>query len=148
MLAFVGSLRHSIAYVLAALVAFTGPVVLSVRYAMAHTEEQMAAMVGDHGGQVRAAGNHHLELTAGNGVIRIWVTDHGNTAEATDKSTGSATIFTGEKRFVVPLTPAALNELRGSNPGIGSGEMRVILNVSMPGEEPLQARYQLGKHVH
>ncbi|MGJ4931521.1 hypothetical protein ACQR1I_31595 [Bradyrhizobium sp. HKCCYLS2038] len=132
--------------ILVVLALVAGSIHLAGNSAVAHTDEQMAAMVGDHGGQIRASGNHHLELTSEGGAIHVWVTDHGNTAVPTEKFSGKATILVGEKRLVVLLTPAAKNEMRGSDPGIVNGEMRVILDISMPDEEPLQARFQLGRH--
>ena len=39
--------------------------------ALAHSEEDMAKMVGDHGGSVRAAGNYHVELVVKDGQVRV-----------------------------------------------------------------------------
>lgn len=114
--------------------------------AFAHSEEDMAKMVGDHGGSVRASGNYHVELVVKDGQVRVWLTDHGNVAQATDKASGAATVTIGEKRINVPLKPASRNEMSGSNPDIKHGAMRVLINVTLPGEDPLQARFALKSH--
>ena len=46
----------------------------------------------------------------------------------------------------MPLKPAAKNEMSGSNPDIKHGAMRVLVNVTLPGEDPLQARFALKSH--
>ncbi|OJW64602.1 MAG: hypothetical protein BGO65_16705 [Afipia sp. 64-13] len=134
------------AFAAALAIGFAGWSAVSPGAALAHSEEDMAKMVGDHGGSVRAAGNYHVELVVKDGQVRVWLTDHGNVAQATDKASGAATVTIGEKRISVPLKPAAKNEMSGSNPDIKHGAMRVLVNVTLPGEDPLQARFALKSH--
>lgn len=134
------------AFAAAIVIGLAGWSVASPDSAFAHSEEDMAKMVGDHGGSVRAAGNYHVELVVKDGQVRVWLTDHGNVAQGTEKATGAATVTIGEKRINVPLKPAAKNEMSGSNPDIKHGAMRVLVNVTLPGEDPLQARFALKSH--
>ncbi len=134
------------AFFTAAAIAVAAWCAVSPNAAFAHSEEDMAKMVGDHGGSVRAAGNYHVELVVKDGQLRVWLTDHGNVARATEKATGAATVTIGEKRINVPLKPAAKNEMSGNNPEIKHGAMRVLVNVILPGEDPLQARFALKLH--
>lgn len=112
--------------------------------ALAHSNEYLATIKGDHGGMLRMVDMYHFELVVKDGEVRVWVTDHGDTAQATQGADGSLRLLTGASSITVKLKPEGANELVGRDSRIrAAAGTRIILTVAMKGQTPLQVRYAL-----
>ena len=113
--------------------------------AWAHSNEYLATVKGSHGGMLRMAEMYHFELVVKAGEARVWVTDHSDVAQSTLGANGNLRIIAANGAFAVKLTPAGGNELVAKDarikPVVGT---RIILSISMKGQQPVQARYALG----
>lgn len=108
----------------------------------AHSNEYLATIKGDHGGQVRMAEMYHFEVVVSNGELRVWVTDHGNQAIPTDGASGSAVILANNGKVDVDLAPAGGNSLRARDKRIvAASDARVAVTVAMKGQKALQVRF-------
>ncbi len=113
--------------------------------ALAHSNEYLATIKGDHGGMLRMADMYHFELMVKDGEARVWVTDHGDTAQSTREAEGSLRFVSGTRSMTVKLKPDGANELVGKDARIRAMDgSKVILTVTMKGQQPVQARYALG----
>lgn len=122
-------------------------IMLPAFIALAHDNAELAKETGPHGGMVQMSGNYHLEIAIKADVVTVWVADHSNDPQPTKGATGKATIFKGAERIAVELTPEGKSEMRGTHAGLGDGEgARVVLDLSIPEEDPMQVRYQLSGH--
>jgi len=112
--------------------------------ALAHSNEYLATIKGDHGGLLRMAEMYHFELMVKNGEVQAWVTDHGDTPQSTQGADASLRVITGTQAMTVKLNPAGANELVGKDSRIRpAAGTRIILSVTMKGQKPLQVRYVL-----
>lgn len=112
--------------------------------ALAHSNEYLATIKGDHGGMLRMADMYHFELMVKDGEVRVWVTDHGGTAQATQAADGSLRLLSGTGSMTVKLKPEGANELVGRDSRIrAAAGTRIILTVAMKGQTPVQVRYAL-----
>jgi hypothetical protein len=113
--------------------------------ALAHSNESLATLKGDHGGMLRMAEMYHFELMVKEGEARVWVTDHGDMAQSTLGANGNLRFIAGNGATTVKLTPVGTNELVAKDARIKPvAGTRIILNVSMKGQPSVQARYALG----
>ena len=109
---------------------------------LAHNNEYLATIKGDHGGQIRMADNYHFEVVVGSGELQVWVTDHGNRAIATDGASGSAVILSGGAKLNVELSPTGENRLSAKDKRIvAASDNRIALTVNMKGQKALQVRF-------
>lgn len=109
--------------------------------AMAHGDEEHAAK-GPHGGILRTAESHHLELLVGNGQARLWVTDRSGAPTSTAGAVGALRLFTGAGGFTARLVPAGANELVAQDNRIKSqAGLKLQVGVTMPGGGSLQSRF-------
>ena len=115
-------------FVLAALIATCG-------LAIAHTNEYLDTVEGEHGGQLRMSGAYHFELVARPGFLTIYVADHGFQAVDTAGATAEAMIVTDGKKTVLELTVSGANRLEGHGDFTLNEETTVHLKVVMPGGE-------------
>ena len=60
-----------------------------------------------HGGQMRTAGPYHLELVAGKGEIRVYVTDRSGRPIETAGGKGKAVVHTDGKSVTIPIQPVS-----------------------------------------
>lgn len=115
--------------------------------ALAHDNAELAMEPGPHGGMVQMSGNFHLEVTIGEGMVKVWVTDHSDEPQPTEGATAKATVFKGSERIAVDLEPTGANELQGSSAELSDGKgLRALIDLTMPGEEAVQVRYQFADH--
>lgn len=113
--------------------------------AWAHSNEYLATLKGSHGGMLRMAEMYHFELVVKEGEARVWVTDHGDMAQSTLGANGNLRFIAGNGAITVKLTSAGTNELVAKDARIKPvAGTRIILNISMKGQPPVQARYALG----
>jgi hypothetical protein len=109
--------------------------------AFAHTDEVLDKTAAPHGGQLRMAGMHHLELVVKANEITVYLTDHAGKSQPAEGATGTATVLSGKTKTSVPLAPAADNVLKGSGKFELAPGMKVVISVTLPGQAPLQARF-------
>lgn len=115
--------------------------------AFAHDNAELANEPGPHGGMVQMAGNFHLEVAIAADKVTVWVTDHSDEPQPTEGATAKATVFKGSDRITVDLSPTGENQLEGTSAGVGdSGGSRALIDLTMPGEEAMQVRYQFPAH--
>jgi hypothetical protein len=117
--------------------------------AQAHTDEYLDTVVGPNGGQLRMAGAYHFELLvvknskdAKNNAIKFFVMDHANTPVATAGATATLVLVAGKQKAKVELTPEGNNALVGEAVYASVPEMKVVANVTMPGQSALTAKFE------
>src|SRR3569623_1029645 len=112
--------------------------------ALAHSNEYLATIKGDHGGLLRMAEMYHFELVVKDGEAQVWGTDHGDTPQSTQGANASLRFIAGTQAMTVQLTTVGANELVGKDSRIRlAAGTRIILTVTMKGQKPLQIRYLL-----
>ena len=96
---------------------------------------------------LRATEHYHLELVVGDGEMRVWVTDHDMVAQPTGGASGNATVLLGSEKVFFKLAPDGQNGLVGKHPNLRGGrDARVILNVNMKSEHPVQVNFLVNGH--
>jgi hypothetical protein len=112
--------------------------------ARAHTDEYFATHPTAHGGQMRMAGPYHLELVAGKDTVALYVTDHSGTRVDTAGGSAKVIVTSGKKkRYVVILSPAGDNALKGVGEFKLARSSSVSVLVALPGQEPQRANFTL-----
>lgn len=107
----------------------------------AHSDEYLDTIATPHGGQMRMAGAYHFELVVSADALTVYVTDHAGMPVATTGAAGTATVLAGGERASVTLQPAGDDQLRGSGQFVLDPAMRVVLNITLPGQSAQQARF-------
>jgi hypothetical protein len=123
--------------------------------AFAHTDEYFDKTPGPHHGRMRMSGPYHLELVTGQDEVTLYVTDHAGTPIDTTGGSAKVIITAGKKkRFVVVLSSAGENVLKGEGEfKLAKGSVANVL-VALPGQEPQRAQFPLSapatrkKHRH
>jgi hypothetical protein len=109
--------------------------------AFSHSDEFFDAKPSPHGGQVRMAGAYHFELVVEEGLLTVFVTDHADTAIATEGASAVALVEAAKVKSQIKLLPAGANVLKGSGQFVRDPGMRVKLTVNMPGAKAQTARF-------
>lgn len=111
--------------------------------AWAHTDESLDAMPSPHGGQVRAAGPYHLELSAKDGELVLHVTDHAWQEIKTDGGEGKANIQQGMagSKITVKLEPSQQNMFTGNGEFQINPETVIVVFVKLPEQDAYAARF-------
>lgn len=116
--------------------------------AQAHDDAYLDGLTAPHGGQIRMAGAHHLELVLDKTAkgeqpapVDVYVTDHAGTKQDTAGASATATLLSAGHKVTVPLKPAGDNRLSGRAPYAASTDLKAVVTVTMPGEDAQQARY-------
>lgn len=117
-----------------AILAVAGP-------ASAHSDDYLDSIATPHGGQMRMAGAYHFELVVEPGTLTVYLTDHADRPIASAGTNGSATVLVGKNRSTIPLAPAGDNRLTGQGEFVMDPAMRVVLNITLPGQPAAQARF-------
>lgn len=107
----------------------------------AHSDEYLDTIATPHGGQMRMAGAYHFELVVSADALTVYVTDHAGMPVATTGAAGTATVLAGGKRASVTLQPAGADQLMGRGQFAMDPAMRVVLNITLPGQGAQQARF-------
>ncbi len=107
----------------------------------AHSDEYLDTIATPHGGQMRMAGAYHFELVVSADALTVYVSDHAGMPVATGGASGTATVLAGGKRVSVSLQPAGDDQLRGNGQFVLDPAMRVVLNITLPGQGAQQARF-------
>lgn len=109
--------------------------------AAAHTDEYFDQHPTPHGGQIRMAGPYHLELLIADQVVTLYVTDHADNGMPTDGGSAKAIVMTGKKRYVVILSPAGDNTLKGEGEFKLGKSSSVTVIVTLPQADAQQAHF-------
>lgn len=122
---------------------------LSAGGALAHDDKSLDARKAPHGGQLRMAGDYHFELVlvrdsseAKDNPVVVHVTDHADQQVVTKGASGKVTLVgRGGFKAEALLAPDGDNRLRGvaryaSDPGLVA-----VVQVTLPGRKPEQARF-------
>lgn len=116
--------------------------------AYAHSDEYLDTLKAPHGGQLRMAGQYHLELVARGEALILYVTDHAATPQETEGATATALVITGKKQTTVKLEPAGENVLQGTGAFQLTTASQVKVTVMFPDDEPQTAQFTpLRKHA-
>lgn len=117
--------------------------------AQAHTDEYLDTVVGPNGGQLRMAGAYHFELLvvkdsvdAKKNAIKVFVMDHANTPVTTAGATANLVLVAGKQKAKVELKPEGNNALVGEAVYASVPEMKVVANVTMPGQSAQTAKFE------
>lgn len=116
--------------------------------ARAHDDAYLDTLTAPHGGQLRMAGAHHLELvmvknspTAKDNPIIVYVTDHAGTPVSTQGAKASVTILAGKRKISSALQPDGDNRLKGQALYASTPDIKAVISVTLAGQDPQQARF-------
>jgi hypothetical protein len=115
--------------------------VLVVARAGAHTDEHFDKARTPHGGQMTMAGPMHLELVVGPEELVLYLTDHADAPVASDGGSAKAIITGGKERYVVILSPAGENVLKGSGDYRLGAYNLISLMVALPDQDLQHAKF-------
>ncbi len=112
--------------------------------ARAHTDAYFDQTAAPHGGQIRMAGPYHLELVVAGDIVTLYVTDHSDQPIDTAGGSAKVIITSGKKkRYVVILSPAGGNKLRGGGEFKLSKASAISVLVAFPDQDPQRAKFTL-----
>ena len=97
--------------------------------------------IGPNGGQIKDAGKHHLELVVKENALTVYVTDAKSQKIMIKGASGTATVLAGKNTANVKLEPSGENALAGSGRFETAPDMKVVVSLTLPGENPVQARF-------
>ena len=105
---------------------------------------------GPHGGVMADAGSYHVEFTAQGDDIMLYVSDGDGKPLDVAEAKAEATVLADKKAQKVSLAPAGSpaggNLLRGRAALGGAretGALKAVVVLTMPGQKPVQARFDL-----
>ncbi len=105
--------------------------------------------VGPHGGPVADAGSYHAELVLQGNDIVLYVTDGSDKPVDVTGAKAEATILANKQTQKVTLEPAGANTLKGpANLSATHDGVKVVTALTMPGQKPVQARFDMGHAGH
>ncbi len=96
---------------------------------------------GPNGGQVKDAGKHHVELVVKDNALTVYVTGAKDAKVSTKGASGSATVLSGKNASSIKLAPAGENALAGAGKFESAPGMKVVVSLTLAGQNPLQARF-------
>jgi len=97
--------------------------------------------IGPNGGQIKDAGKHHLELVVKENALTVYVTDAKHQKSVTKGASGSAMVLANKSTTNVKLEPSGDNALAGSGKFDSTPDMKIVVSLTLPGENPVQARF-------
>ncbi|WP_431862003.1 hypothetical protein [Azospirillum sp.] len=105
--------------------------------------------IGPNGGQRTDAGPYHTELVLKGNDVVLYVTDGADKPVDVTGAKAEATILANKQTQKVALEPAGANALKGqANLGGGHDSVKVVTALTMPGQKPVQARFEMGHAGH
>ena len=109
--------------------------------AQAHGAEYVDKTAAPHGGQIRKAGPYQLELVVGYDELTLYLSDHGDQPIDTASGSAKAIITSGRKRYVVVLSSAGENVLKGNGESkLGRSNVVSVL-VALPERDPQRVKF-------
>lgn len=107
------------------------------------------AKTGSHGGPRTDAGPYHAELVLQGNDVVLYVTDGADKPVDVTGAKAEATILANRQTQKVALEPAGANALKGkASLGEAHDSVKVVTALTMPGQKPVQARFELGHAGH
>ncbi|CAO3408217.1 hypothetical protein [Azospirillum largimobile] len=107
------------------------------------------AKTGTHGGPRVDAGPYHAELVLQGNDVVLYVTDGADKPVDVTGAKAEATILANKQTQKVALEPAGANALKGkANLGEVHDSVKVVTALTMPGQKPVQARFEVGHSGH
>jgi hypothetical protein len=101
--------------------------------------------IGPNGGARTDAGPYHAELVLKGNDVVLYVTDGSDKPVDVTGAKAEATILANKQTQKVALEPAGANTLRGqANLGESPDGVKVVTALTMPGQKPVQARFEVG----
>jgi hypothetical protein len=105
--------------------------------------------IGPNGGARTDAGPYHAELVLKGNDVVLYVTDGSDKPVDVTGAKAEATILANKQTQKVALEPAGANTLRGqANLGDSHDGVKVVTALTMPGQKPVQARFEMGHAGH
>ena len=105
--------------------------------------------VGPNGGPRADAGPYHVEVVLKGNDVVLYVTDAADKPVDVAGAKGEATILANRQTQKVALEPAGGNTLKGqANLGGAHDSVKVVTALTMPGQKPVQARFDMGHSGH
>ena len=105
--------------------------------------------IGPNGGQRTDAGPYHTELVLKDNDVVLYVTDGADKPVDVTGAKAEATILANKQTQKVALEPAGANALKGqANLGGAHDSVKVVTALTMPGQKPVQARFEMGHAGH
>jgi hypothetical protein len=102
---------------------------------------------GPHGGVMADAGSYHVEFTAQGDDIMLYVSDGDGKPLDVTGAKAEATVLVDKKAHKITLSPAGSpaggNLLKGRAALGGAGGLKAVVVLTMPGQKPVQARFDL-----
>ena len=107
------------------------------------------AKTGTHGGPRTDAGPYHAELVLQGNDVVLYVTDGSDKPVDVTGAKAEATILVNKQTQKVALEPAGANALKGRAAlGESHDSVKVVTALTMPGQKPVQARFEVGHAGH
>jgi len=105
--------------------------------------------IGPNGGARTDAGPYHAELVLKGDDVVLYVTDAADKPVDVTGAKAEATILANRQTQKVALAPAGANALKGqANLGGAHDSVKVVTALTMPGQKPVQARFEMGHAGH
>lgn len=105
--------------------------------------------IGPNGGQRVDAGPFHAELVVKGNDVALYVTDAADKPVDVAGAKADATILVNRQTQKVALAPAGGNVLKGrADLSQAHDSIRVVTALTMPGQKPVQARFEVGHSSH
>lgn len=105
--------------------------------------------IGQNGGQRADAGPYHVEVVLKGNDVVLYVTDGADKPVDVTGAKAEATILANKQTQKVALEPAGGNALKGqANLGGAHDSVKVVTALTMPGQKPVQARFEMGHAGH
>ncbi|HTT39943.1 MAG TPA: hypothetical protein VMH32_20025 [Burkholderiales bacterium] len=99
-------------------------------------EANGSGLSAPHGGQMCTAGSYHLELVAGKGEIRVYVTDRSGRPIETAGGRGKAVVHTDGKGVTIPIQPVPGNLFEGKGRFRLKRSSVIFVTVHLRGAKP------------
>lgn len=104
---------------------------------------------GPNGGARTDAGPYHAELVLKGNDVVLYVTDAADKPVDVTGAKAEATILANRQTQKVALEPAGANTLKGqASLGGAHDSVKVVTSLTMPGQKPVQARFEMGHAGH
>lgn len=115
--------------------------VLAAGSSSAHPDWYLARLKPPNGGQLRNAGNFHMELLVNASELRLYVTDHFFNKFPTKASTATAVVVSGDRILRVLLEPAGDNLLKASGAFPQDPNLKIAILLDAHRYGPIAARF-------
>lgn len=119
--------------------------------ALAHDHASLDKMSAPNAGQLRMAGEYHLELVLAKdgketkeSPIFVYLTDHDGKKVPSAGGSASVTILAGKNKLTSTLTPDGDNRLKGSAKYVLAPGLKAVVTYTPAGKEAVVAQFTPG----